>query len=135
MLPGARPGGLSSIVWGLRGSVVSWANRSIGVLTCPTPPGPTVPPCAAPSRPNRGISGFWIRQIIIIIIMIIIIELVLNVSISCMPLRASVRSKGGRVKKEGGGLQGWPLSHEGYILFSYFQICFIGLRYCQTFLG
>ena len=30
-------------------------------LPCPAPP--AAPPCAAPSRPARGMSGFWVRQI------------------------------------------------------------------------
>ena len=33
------------------------------VLPGSAPPRPAVPPCAAPSRPVRGMSGFWIRQI------------------------------------------------------------------------
>ena len=47
-----------------RGAVVSWANRSVGVPSCPAPPRPAAPPCAAPTRPARGMSGFWIRQVL-----------------------------------------------------------------------
>ena len=46
-----------------RGSVVSWANRSVGVPSCPAQPRPAALPCAAPTRPARGMSGFWIRQV------------------------------------------------------------------------
>ena len=63
VLPQACPRGFSSIVWMVRGTVVSWANRPIGVPSCPSPPRPAVPPCDAPSRPACGTSGFWIRQI------------------------------------------------------------------------
>ena len=38
-------------------AVFSWANRSFGVLCCPSPPGPAVPPCAAPYRRTHGMSG------------------------------------------------------------------------------
>ena len=48
--------------WRVRGTVVSWANRFVGVPSCLVPPRPAVPPCAAPSRRARGMSGFWIRQ-------------------------------------------------------------------------
>ena len=63
VLPKTHPGGHSSIVWRVRGTVFSWANSPVGVLCCPSPPGPTVPPCAAPYRPARGMSGFWTRQV------------------------------------------------------------------------
>ena len=46
---------------GVRGTVVSWADRSIGVPLCPAWPSPA-PPWAAPTRLARGMSGFWIRQ-------------------------------------------------------------------------
>ena len=59
----AEERGLSSIVWWVQGTVASWANRPIGVLCCPAPPRPAVPPCAAPSRPARVMSGFWVRQV------------------------------------------------------------------------
>ena len=39
------------------------ANRSVGVQSCPTQPRPAAPPCAAPTRPARGMSGFWTRQV------------------------------------------------------------------------
>ena len=29
----------------------------------PVLPGPATPPCAAPTRAARGMSGFWIRQV------------------------------------------------------------------------
>ena len=63
VLPETHPGSHSSIVWRVRGTVFSFANSPVGVLCCPSPPGPAVLPCAAPYRPARGISGFWIRQV------------------------------------------------------------------------
>ena len=47
--------------WKARGTVVSWANRPLGVPSCPAPPCPAALPCAALPRPARGMSGFWIR--------------------------------------------------------------------------
>ena len=52
--------GYSTIVWGLGETVVSSASRPVGVPSCPFPPRPAVPLCAAPSRPARGMSGFRI---------------------------------------------------------------------------
>ena len=41
-------------------------GKSLGRIdptaSCPTQPRPAAPPCAAPTRPARGVSGFWIRQ-------------------------------------------------------------------------
>ena len=51
VLPKGRPGHLSSTPWGARGSVVSWANRHVGVPSCPSPLRPGAPRCAAPPRP------------------------------------------------------------------------------------
>ena len=48
---------------GARGSAVSWADRSVGVPSCPAQPRPAAPPSAVPTRPARGMSGFWIRQV------------------------------------------------------------------------
>ena len=39
--------------WRVRGKVVSWANCSVGVQSCPTRP--AAPPCD-PNRPARGMS-------------------------------------------------------------------------------
>ena len=47
-----------------RSSIVSWANRSVGVPSCPAPPCPAAPLCAAPPRPAHGMSGFWTRRVI-----------------------------------------------------------------------
>ena len=58
-----RSGHLCTMPWRVRGTVVSWATRSVGVPSCPTPPSPAAPPCAAPTRPACGISWFWIRQV------------------------------------------------------------------------
>ena len=62
VLPGVRPGGLSSIRWRERETVVPWANRSVGVPSCPSSPRPAALPWAAPPRLACGTSGFWIRQ-------------------------------------------------------------------------
>ena len=53
MLPESSSGQLISMAWRARGSVVSWADRPLGV-----------PSCAAPPRTACGMSGFWIRQAI-----------------------------------------------------------------------
>ena len=54
---------MSSIRWRARGRVVSWPDRPNGVPSYPAPPHLAAPPCAAPSRPARSVSGFWIRQV------------------------------------------------------------------------
>ena len=58
-----RSGQVCSMPWRVRGTGVSWADRSVGVPSCPARPRPAAPPCAAPSRRTRGMSGFWIRRI------------------------------------------------------------------------
>ena len=57
-----RSGKLCSMPWGVWGTVVSLANRSVGVLFYPAPPRPAAPPCAAPTRLARGMFVFWTRQ-------------------------------------------------------------------------
>ena len=37
VLPETRPGGFSSIVWRVRWTVVSWADRPVGIPSCPSP--------------------------------------------------------------------------------------------------
>ena len=68
MLPEKRSGQLSSIFWKARKTVVSWANRPVGVLSgvpsCPAWLRPAAPPCAVPRRPTHGMSGFWTRQVV-----------------------------------------------------------------------
>ena len=64
VLPRRRWGQLSTMPWGAKGSVVSWANRPVGVRSCPVPLRPAAPLCAAPNRSARCMSGFWVRQII-----------------------------------------------------------------------
>ena len=59
-----------SIRWGARGWVVSWPDRPNGVPSFPAPPRPAPPPCAAPTRPARGVSGFWIRQVITVVVVV-----------------------------------------------------------------
>ena len=60
LLLGGRSGQLCSMPCRVRGAVVPWAGRSVGIPSCPAPPRPAAPPWAAP---NRGMSGFWIRQL------------------------------------------------------------------------
>ena len=44
---------VSSMPWGIRGSVVSWGNRPIGAPSYPAPPRLAAPlPCCAPPRPD-----------------------------------------------------------------------------------
>ena len=38
MLLARRSGDLSSMPWKVRGTLVSWANSSVGIQSCPTPP-------------------------------------------------------------------------------------------------
>ena len=59
MLLKSRSRQLCSMPWGVRGTVVPWANRFVEVPPCPAPPSR-----CAPSRRARGMSGFWIRQVI-----------------------------------------------------------------------
>ena len=54
---------MSSIRWKARGRVVPGPDRPNGVPSYPAPPLPAAPPCAAPTRPARGVSGFWVRQV------------------------------------------------------------------------
>ena len=52
VLPGRRSGQLSSMPWRAAWSVVSWANRSVGVPNCLAPPRPaTAVRRPAPTRP------------------------------------------------------------------------------------
>ena len=60
MLLERRSSDVSAISWKVHGTSVSWPNSSIGTQSCPTRP--AVPPGAS-TRPARGISGFWIRQV------------------------------------------------------------------------
>ena len=64
VLPKRHSGQLFSMPWkpwGAKGTVVSWANRPVGVQSCPATLCPA-PPCTAPPRPARGMSASWIRQ-------------------------------------------------------------------------
>ena len=38
-------------------------GRAVLSASLPAQPRPAAPPCAAPTRPARGVSGFWIRQV------------------------------------------------------------------------
>ena len=48
---------MSSMPWRAKEPVGFWAKRSVDVPSCPFPPRPAAPPCAAPLRPARGMSG------------------------------------------------------------------------------
>ena len=64
---GGNSGQLSTMLWGdalgARGSVVSWANRPIGVLSCLAPPCAAARQCAAPHSPAHGMSRFGSGQV------------------------------------------------------------------------
>ena len=68
VLPKILPGGLSSVHWGA--NVRCSLGRTDLPPSHPAPPHlaplrpQAPPPCAAPPRPARGMSGFWIRQVI-----------------------------------------------------------------------
>ena len=53
-----------SIRWRARRRVVPGPDRPNGVPSYPAPLRPAALPCAAPNRPARGVSGFWIRQVV-----------------------------------------------------------------------
>ena len=50
--------------WGARRTFDTWVDRPVGVPLYEAPPRLAAPPRAAPSRPARGMSGFWIRQVL-----------------------------------------------------------------------
>ena len=52
-----------SIRWRARARVVFLPDRPNGVPSYPAPRCPVAPPSAAPTRPAREMSGFWIRQV------------------------------------------------------------------------
>ena len=58
----SRSGLLPSMPWRARWTVISWANRSVGVPNCLAPLRPATPPYAAPSRTADGMSGFWAQH-------------------------------------------------------------------------
>ena len=45
----------------------------------PAPLLSAAPPCAAPPRPARGMSGFWIRKIIAVVVVLVIVVVVVVV--------------------------------------------------------
>ena len=45
-------------------SIVHTVLLSPALAPKPAVPRPLAPPCAAPNRPGRGVSGFWIRQVL-----------------------------------------------------------------------
>ena len=49
---------LSSMLWRTRGTLVSWAEKPVGVPSLPGRPA-----VRRPTRPASGVSGFWIRQV------------------------------------------------------------------------
>ena len=48
---------------GGRGTVAAWANRPVGVRSCPLPPRTAALLWAAPNRSARVMTVFWIRQV------------------------------------------------------------------------
>ena len=58
----SRSGQVCPMHWRVQGGSVSWANRYVGVPSCPAPPSPAALPYAAPPRPARGMSGSWNQQ-------------------------------------------------------------------------
>ena len=42
---------------------VLWANNYVGTQPCPTPPGRSAER-SDPTRPARGVDGFWVRQVL-----------------------------------------------------------------------
>ena len=85
VLQETRPAGFLRSSGGYEGTLSPWADRPVGVPSCPAPPRPPVPRCAAPSRPARGMSGFWIRQIITLVTPIVVIIIVLVVKSKLIP--------------------------------------------------
>ena len=63
MLPKKRSRECFSIRWRARARVVFLPDRPNCVPSYPAPRCPVAPPCALPTRPARGVSGFWIRQV------------------------------------------------------------------------
>ena len=51
------------MVWRVGETVKFWANQPVGVPSCPFPPRPAAPPCAAAPSSARGMSGFLIRKV------------------------------------------------------------------------
>ena len=64
MLLRGRSGQLCSVPWRERGTVLSWANRFVGVPSCPAPPRLAAPPCVAQTRLAGDMFGFWNRQVL-----------------------------------------------------------------------
>ena len=60
VLLGRRSGDVSSMLRKVRGTLVSWANCSVGVQSCPFRPAASP---RAPTRPARSVSRFWNRQV------------------------------------------------------------------------
>ena len=48
--------------WWVRETIVSRAHWSVGVPSCPTPP--RHPAVRRPTRPARGMFGFWVRKVL-----------------------------------------------------------------------
>ena len=60
VLLGGRSSDVSTMPWGCEGRLSP--GRTVLSASRAARPCPTVPPCA-PTRPTRGMSGFWIRQV------------------------------------------------------------------------
>ena len=57
-----RSGDVSSMLWGYEGCLSP--GRTVLSASRPAQPCPAAPPCA-PTRPGRGMFGFWNRQVVI----------------------------------------------------------------------
>ena len=60
VLLGRRSGDVSSMLWRMRRRL--FPRRTVLLANSPARPRPATPPCA-PTRPARGMSGFWARQV------------------------------------------------------------------------
>ena len=63
MLAKRRSEELFTVRWEARGAVGFQGDRNDGTLFCPASPRPAVR--LAPCRPDRCVSGFWTRQVIV----------------------------------------------------------------------
>ena len=57
-----------SIRWRARERDVSGPDRRNGVPSYPAPPRSAARPCPAPTRPARGVSEFWVRQVVVVVV-------------------------------------------------------------------
>ena len=75
---------MSPIRWRARGRVVSWPDRPDGVPSYLAPPRLAATPCAAPTRPARSVSGFWIRLVNVYMYMYMYMYMCMYMYVICM---------------------------------------------------